>query len=118
MKTQHTPTPWQMKITDTCAEQTGLIMGAGGLSQVCDTGIAYWHNAQARGVDCADIVDQCKADAALICAAPELLEALKGLMLWAMEDSIAAKLAGTTLAPYEAARAALKKAAGDQYEYK
>lgn len=53
-----------------------------------------------------------KENARLIAAAPELLEALQGLMLWVMDEAIEAKKGGRKIGAYEAGRAALAKARG------
>ena len=74
---KYTPAPWVMKRTDNDMEDTGLIMGADGMKQVCDTGVAYWYNAQARGVkDLDPVIAQCEADAKLIQAAPDMADVL------------------------------------------
>lgn len=54
-----------------------------------------------------------KANARLIAAAPDLYEAVQGLMLWLMDDAIEAEKNGRKIGAYESARAALAKARGE-----
>jgi hypothetical protein len=45
---QHTPEPWAIHVTRS-GETSGIIQANDGLTHVCDTFDAAWHNAIARG---------------------------------------------------------------------
>lgn len=76
-KSNHTPGPWRLKMTDNGEEFSGIIMGGADAARyVCDTGVAFWYNAKLRGVPVADkVIENTLADAHLMAAAPDLLRA-------------------------------------------
>lgn len=97
--TKHTPGPWD--------DSTGLLLGAGGVpvAEPLPTRV---------GGDVLAQMPRIIADRALICAAPELLTALRALMdcLTAAEDANARIEPRDMRVNMQAARAALARAEG------
>lgn len=98
----HTPGPWKAEVGGDAGYGTfeyALIRSARG-SKVADARLSHVGSGR-----------ECQANAALIAAAPELLEALIGLVPLAEMD-VEANTIGTDLwSAVHAARAAIKKAA-------
>ena len=93
MTNKHTPGPWKFS-NDLILDQDNNI--------VAD----ILHNTENR------CVEKIRYDKYLISAAPDLLEALQGVMLWLVDENIEAKKQGRTIHPYEHGLKALKKARG------
>ena len=76
MQTKHTPGPWRL------TESGDAIVSADGGTLIVETGQAYWKNLEAAAAGASSDIakrhlPQVRANARLIAAAPELLEALK-----------------------------------------
>lgn len=100
-KASHTPGPWLIE-SDYNEDGSDLIVMAEQAYVIADT----------RHESCGIVdADECYANARLISAAPELLEALKGL-LRRIDDHFGSPDASHDWKEQEAARAALSKATG------
>ena len=76
MQTKHTPGPWRL------TESGDAIVSADGGTLIVETGQDYWQNLEAAAAGASSDIakrhlPQVRANARLIAAAPELLEALK-----------------------------------------
>lgn len=94
---KHTPAPW-VKNGDFIESQDG-----------------YWICAlDTEPIHKIDYGETEQANARLIAAAPELLEAAQGLLLWIADETIKRRLEGREdCAPVKAALAAIAKARGE-----
>ena len=108
-KSQHTPGPWQFVAIPRQDHEDGSVTvphfrvdgdGWEGL---------YTDSMMPVGID------EREANARLIAAAPELLSATQGLLLWLADETIARRLEGREdCGPVKAALAAIAKARGEQ----
>ena len=116
---KHTPGPWRL------TESGDAIVSADGGTLIVETGQDYWKNLEAAAAGASSDIakrhlPQVRANARLIAAAPELLEALKGCAAMLAECAKQHRLDGSgeghgTLADKHAAiaRAAIDKATGE-----
>ena len=112
MQTKHTPGPWRL------TESGDAIVSADGGTLIVETGQDYWKNLEAAAAGASSDIakrhlPQVRANARLIAAAPELLEALVAILETADlsfgEGEQAAKVGNAVISQ---ARAAIAKAEG------
>ena len=115
MQTKHTPGPWRL------TESGDAIVSADGGTLIVETGQDYWKNLEAAAAGASSDIakrhlPQVRANARLIAAAPELLEALVAILETADlsfgEGEQAAKVGNAVISQ---ARAAIEKANGKDH---
>lgn len=106
MKIKHTPGPWNVVCIEGLSDWAFLGVG----SETSTKAICHIH-FEATIEDAKVIIpDECKANAKLIAAAPELLEALQNLMKGVEALPSLTAIAGSLEKQYKQAEAAIKKA--------
>lgn len=105
IKTQHTPGPWRVASSDECKDMNSTMAVVTGTQNSIIVVANAWKTDDQIPSIASD--SQATANARLIAAAPELLEACKELV-HSLEWEV--KRSGTTYFGFEAAKAAIKKA--------
>lgn len=114
MNTQHTPGPWKLGALDITPFGTGFSIGIDAESHG-ELALVVWQMEEDKIDDRPSL--ECEANAKLIAASPELLEALEALIF--STDAIPVNTVGPTkinavILSRHVARLAIKKARGEQ----
>ena len=104
-KAQHTTAPWIVESGKEFSGDNWLVCSCG-RSKSDD--LKYWVTTDS--VHASELTGDAKADAYLIAAAPNLLQAAKYFVKWVNDVWASAALGDKTIAEYECARAAIRRA--------